>query len=196
MDSMLATGARLLHTFLTVSSKETPNLHELARESGREVSARWLHLSRWLAYSAGLLLLAGPLLGDDHRSSLLMTEGQVISVAEKPGEGALAIVTVQLVAPADDAPSWELLLAPRSALAEIGFEVELGDQVKARIFPSAEGPAKVHKVLNVTRRKMVRLRTLTQIPLWDSSGAWQGGECRELPMINRQSRDAQPDQRY
>jgi hypothetical protein len=125
-----------------------------------------------------------------------MAEGQVISVAEKPGEGALTIVTVQLVAASDDSQGWELLLAPRSALADIGFEVEVGDRLKARIFPSEEGPAKVHKVLNLTRRKMVRLRSLFQIPLWDGSGAWQGGQCLELQTTVGQSRDVQPDQRY
>ena len=127
-----------------------------------------------------------------------MVEGQVISVAEKPGEGALNIVAVQLAAPDDDSRSWELLLAPRSALADIGLEVEVGDQLKARIFPTAEGPAKVHKVLNLTRRKMVRIRTLSRIPLWDGSGAWQGGQCRGLHVSESRGRgrDVRPDSGY
>jgi hypothetical protein len=122
-----------------------------------------------------------------------MVEGQVISVAEKPGEGALTIVSVQLAAPSDDSRSWELLLAPRSALADIGFEIEVGDRLKARIFPTAEGPVKVQKVLNLTRRKMVRLRTLFQIPLWDGSGTWQGGQCRGLQFTGRENGAVLPD---
>ena len=124
-----------------------------------------------------------------------MVEGRVISVAERPGEGALAVVTV-LLWPAEDSQGRELLLAPRPALAEIGFEVEVGDQLKARIFPVATGPAKVHKVLNLTRRKMVRLRTLSRIPLWDGSGAWQGGRCRGLHVTESRDGDARPDAAY
>lgn len=104
---------------------------------------------------------------------------------ERPGEGELAIVAVRLAASADDSRSWELLLAPRPALTEIGFAVEVGDQLKARIFPTEEGPAKVHKVLNLTRRNMVRIRTLSQIPLWDGTGAWQGGPCQGLQVADR-----------
>ncbi len=125
-----------------------------------------------------------------------MVEGRVTSVSEKPGEGGLSIVTVQLAAPPDDSRSWVLLLAPRLALADIGFEVEPGDQLKARIFPTAAGPAKVHKVLNLTRRNMVRIRTLSQIPLWDGSGAWQGGQCRELEVTGPASRGRRPDLRH
>lgn len=144
------------------------------------MTRRGSFFSRWLAWPAGLVLLAGPLTAGDLRSSLLMVEGRVVSVAEMPGEGELPIVAVQLTAQSDDARSWELLLAPKPALEEIGFEVQEGDRLKARIFPSEEGPARVHKVLNLTRRTMVRVRTLSQIPLWDGSGAWQGGQCRGL----------------
>lgn len=122
-----------------------------------------------------------------------MVEGRVLAMAETPGEGELAIVTVRLSAPADDARSWELLLAPRAALAEIGFEVQVGDRLKARIFPTTEGPAKVHKVLNLTRRKMVRMRTLSRIPLWDGSGAWQGGRGRGLQVSGRRESDVGAD---
>ena len=144
------------------------------------VSERRTVLSRWLGCAASLLLFAGPLPADDPRSSLLMVEGRVVSLAERPGEGALAIVTARLEAPADGSRSFELLLAPRRALADIGFEVAAGDELKARVFPNPEGPVKVHKALNLTRRKMVRMRTLSQIPLWDGSGVWQGGPCQKL----------------
>lgn len=159
------------------------------------LSGRRSALSRWLGYPASLLLLASPLMADDPRSSLLMVEGRVISVAERPGEGALAIVTARLEAPSDASRSWELLLAPRRALADIGFEVEAGDELKARVFPSPEGLVKVHKALNLTRRKMVRLRTLSQIPLWDGSGVWQGGPCQGLQVAGGESRDEPPVRR-
>jgi hypothetical protein len=125
-----------------------------------------------------------------------MVDGHVISVSEKPGEGGLTIVAVQLAASSDDSRSWELLLAPRPALDEIGLEIAVGDHLKARIFPTEEGPAKVHKVLNLTRRKMVRIRTLSQIPLWDGGGAWQGGQGRGLQVAGREGRGAEPDPRY
>lgn len=122
-----------------------------------------------------------------------MVEGRVISMEQKLGEGKLAIVTVQLAPPSDGSRSWELLLAPQAALADIGFEVEVGDELKARIFPTAQGPARVHKILNLTRRKMVRLRTLSRIPLWDGTGAWQGGQCQGLQVASREGRDEQSD---
>lgn len=137
-------------------------------------------LRRWLGWPASLLLVAGPLIAGDLRSSLVMVEGSVVSVAEKPGEGELSIVAVKLASRSGDAETLELLLAPQPALDEIGFEVQVGDRLKARIFPSQEGPARVHKVLNLTRHTMVRVRTLSQIPLWDGSGAWQGGPCLGL----------------
>jgi hypothetical protein len=140
-----------------------------------------------------LILLASPLSAGDPRSSLLMVEGRVVSVIETPGEGGLAIVMVQLAPWSEDPRSWQLLLAPQSALADIGFAVEVGDQLKARVFPTAEGPAKVHKVLNLTRRNMVKMRTLSGIPLWDGSGAWQGGESRGLQEAEREDRAPRSD---
>lgn len=146
-----------------------------------------------LAFAVSFLLLAGPLPAEDPRSSLLMVEGRVTWVTEAPGEGALDVVEVGLAAPEDGSQSWELLLAPRLALEQIGFEVEVGDHLKARIFPAAQGPARVHKVLNSTRRKMVRLRALSQIPLWDGSGAWEGGPCLGLQVTAREGSGVEAD---
>ena len=118
-----------------------------------------------------------------------MVDGQVTSVTEQTGEGGLSIVAVQLEGRPDESRTWALLLAPRPSLDEIGFEVEVGDHLKARIFPTEQGPARVHKVLNLTRRKMVRIRTLSQIPLWDGRGAWQGGKCLSLQSPAREDQD-------
>ena len=136
-----------------------------------------------------LLLVAGPLPAGDPRSSLLMVDGLVSSVTEEPGEGGLPTISVRLEGRPEGSRTWALLLAPRPALDEIGFEVEVGDHLKARIFPTEQGPAKVHKILNLTRRKMVRIRTLSQIPLWDGGGAWQGGEGRGLESPIREDDD-------
>lgn len=156
--------------------------------SGISLRARYPLPARWLACLAAALLLPASLRAADPRSSLLMVEGQVTAVTEAPGEGNLASVAVQLGASAGGRRTWNLLLAPPRALAEIGFEVAVGDHLKARIFPSNEGPARVHKVLNLTRRKMVRMRTLSQIPLWDGGGAWQGASCRSLEAPIREDR--------
>jgi hypothetical protein len=40
---------------------------------------------------------------------------------------------------------------------------------KARVFIAGEGPASVHKVRNLSRNSMVRLRTLQKTPLWDGT---------------------------
>jgi len=108
-------------------------------------------------------------------SSLAVVEGTVLEVGKQPGEGGLELVTVRLSAERPDPHELELLLAPQSVLEDTGFTVQQGDRLKARIFTTDEGPAAVHKVLNLSQNSMVRLRTLRRIPLWDGSGMWQGG---------------------
>jgi hypothetical protein len=71
-----------------------------------------------------------------------------------------------------------VLLGPEQALDEIGFAVEAGDRLRVRVFRADEGAVRAHKVLNLSRGTMVRLRTLRQVPLWNGQGAWQGGPCR------------------
>ena len=158
--------------------------------SGVSASTRFPIDLRLVACAVSLLLAASPLLAGDPRSSLLMVEGYVSSVIVEPGEGGLALVAVWLTPEPDGTPRRELLLAPRPALDGIGFEVEVGDHLKARVFPTEQGPVKVHKVLNLTRRKMVKVRALSQIPLWDGSGAWQGGECQGLHAAAQENRGA------
>jgi hypothetical protein len=112
------------------------------------------------------------------RASLITVEGTVKSVTALPGEGELPVVSVSLTLDGDAADEVTVLLAPEQALTEIGFSVGRGDRCRIRIFRPDEGPAKAHKVLNLSRGTMVRLRTLHQIPLWDGRGRWQGGPCR------------------
>jgi len=113
------------------------------------------------------------------RASLLTVEGTVQAVDQLSGEGELPVVAISLARDTDAAEEIEILLAPEKALSDIGFEVEVGDRCRVRIFGSDRGPAKAHKIFNISRGTMVRIRTLHQVPLWDGSGAWQGGRCRD-----------------
>lgn len=117
--------------------------------------------------------LAVPVTAAD--SFLLRTvQGTVVSVGREPGEGALELVTARLALDGGQGQEVDLLLAPSEVLDEIGFAVEAGDRMKARVFSPDTGPSKVHKARNLSRNTMVRLRTLHQIPLWDGDGAWMG----------------------
>jgi len=120
-------------------------------------------------------LLMGAASKDDLRSSLITVEGTVLGVALAPAEGDLEVLEVILSPSEPGGKQQALLLAPRATLEEVEFQVEPGDKLQARIFPSDQGPAKVHKIRNLTRHTMLRLRTLHRIPLWDGVGAWQGG---------------------
>jgi len=126
---------------------------------------------------ASLLTAAGwcEIAAAGEHTSLAVVEGIVLEVGAQPGEGGLELVTVRLSREWPEPMEFELLLAPRSVLEETGFTVEQGDHLKARIFIGDEGPASVHKVRNLSRNSMVRLRTLRQTPLWDGAGMWQGG---------------------
>lgn len=128
----------------------------------------------------GLFLLLAALLGSaaaaagDH-SALAVVEGTVLEIGTLPGEGGLELVTVRISSQQSDSGELDLLLAPKSVLEETGFSVQSGDRLKARVFTADEGPARVHKVRNMSQGSMVRLRTLRKIPLWDGAGMWQGG---------------------
>jgi hypothetical protein len=125
-----------------------------------------------------LVCLAAPLLAgaskEELRSSLVTVEGEVLSLGHQAGEGDLDLLTVTLGG-GDDGEPVALLLAPKATLDELGFEIGAGDRLKAKVFPAAEGPLKVHKVKNLSHDTLLRLRTLHQIPLWNGIGAWQGG---------------------
>jgi hypothetical protein len=142
---------------------------------------------RTTSFVAVLLLVVAPAVSlgagpDDKsslRASLLTVEGTVQAVDRLSGEGELPVVAISLVRDTDAAEAVEILLAPEKALTDIGFEVEVGDRCRVRIFSADRGPAKAHKIFNISRGTMVRIRTLHQVPLWDGSGAWQGGRCRD-----------------
>jgi len=131
-----------------------------------------MRMQRWVVCLAALLLVGAS--KEELRSSLVTVEGDVLTIDFRPGEGGLDLLTVTLRG-RDDGEPVALLLAPKSALDELGFEIDEGDRLKAKVFPSAEGPAKVHKVQNLSRNTILRLRTLHRIPLWNGTGGWQGG---------------------
>lgn len=119
-------------------------------------------------------------LGDERaarRSSLATFEGVVRSIESVPSDqGAgtdVAWITIDHPEPRDLA----VKLAPHGTLEQIEFDVQVGDRLKVRVFLSDEQPVLAHRVQNLTRGTMVRLRTLTRIPLWDGRGQWQGGPC-------------------
>lgn len=135
-----------------------------------------------------LVLLAAvaavvPALADDHDSegrngrgaALRVIEGRVTRVGESVAEGGLTVV---LVTVGTERETHQLLLAPRTALDEIGLSIEVGDSVRARSFePDARGYAPVQKILNVSRGEMARLRTMRLDPLWDGAGHWYGADA-------------------
>jgi hypothetical protein len=112
------------------------------------------------------------------RASLRTITGSIVAVSNHPAEGGLQVVTVALETSESGAEVLQVLLAPRKVLDEIEFAVEEGDDFRARVFVTDEGPVKAHKAMNLTRGTMVRFRTLRGIPLWDSGGEWAGGGCR------------------
>jgi len=113
-----------------------------------------------------------------HSTALRTVEGTVVNVFSRPGEGNLQVVAVALDTGAREPDHLDLLLAPQQVLEEISFDLEKGDRLRARVFVSDQGALKVHKVMNLTRGTMVRFRSLRQVPLWDGTGDWEGGDCR------------------
>jgi len=105
--------------------------------------------------------------------ALRTIEGRVTAVSEAPGEGALPLVTLRV---ATASGPLDLLAAPASALADAGFQVAVGDLVRARVFlDPGGGVAYAQKLLNRSQALMLHLRSLRQEPLWDAAGRWQGG---------------------
>jgi hypothetical protein len=132
---------------------------------------------------AGALGLAGAAVADrgrPERAELETLEGTVTALTEAPGEGGLAVVAADLDAGEGREPV-RVLLAPAEVLDEIDFKVEVGDRLRVRIFADEDSPARAHRVLNLSGNRIVRLRTLRQIPLWSSTGVWQGGDARRGP---------------
>jgi hypothetical protein len=133
-----------------------------------------------LALAASAAALASADRGHGERAELETIEGAITAVAEATAEGGLAVVAVDLDTGGERAPV-RVLLAPRGVLEEIEFGVEVGDRLRVRLFAGGPEPALAQRVLNLTRDRLVRLRTLRRIPLWNSAGVWQGGDSRRRP---------------
>jgi hypothetical protein len=125
-------------------------------------------------------LAPAPVQSAEARASLLqVVEGEVVEVGEHLAEGGLPALTVSLrVDGGGDSEPIVVVLGPQSALDEIGFEVAVGDRLRVRLFVGEERVAYAQKVMNTSRRTMLRLRTLRQVPLWSASGRWDGGPPR------------------
>lgn len=139
--------------------------------------------SRWpLGHAVALaVLFAAPGAGEQtQRFSFATLEGQIVEVSEQKGEGELQLLTVDLVTDEPQAKKVTVLLGPVEICREIGLVVEDGDRVRVRVFVTEEGgdAVKAQKILNLSRRVMVRLRTTHDVPLWNSAGAWHGGPGR------------------
>ena len=124
-----------------------------------------------------LALSVAPLAASDS-VSMRTIEGQVVSVGHFQAESGLEVLVANLEVHGGPEDGMQVLLAPESVCSQIGFQVEEGDRLRARIFVSNDGPSSVQKVQNFTRGTMVRLRTLHRTPLWNTAGSWQGGPLR------------------
>ena len=117
-------------------------------------------------------------------------QGKVAEVGASRGEGELPVVTLKLQTRDGD---FEVLVAPAEVLADIGFAVAVGDQVRARVFlEPVSRQAYAQKLLNESKDLMVRLRTLRHEPLWDAAGKWQGSPA-ELPSRRAAERPGRGD---
>jgi hypothetical protein len=107
-------------------------------------------------------------------------EGSVAAVETLSGEGDMELLAVELAR--EEGQPIKVLLAPEQVCRDIGFEIEEGDRVRARVFVSEAGEAaKAQKVQNISRGLMVRFRTMRTVPLWSAAGAWHGGPSRVAP---------------
>jgi hypothetical protein len=132
-----------------------------------------------LALALALLVATSGFAAAGRRYAFTTFEGEVVEMGEHPGEGELQLVSLDLAPDGGEQDKLTVLLGPVTAWREIGFEVEPGDRVRVRVLLADEGqPVKAQKILNLSRRIMVRLRTMHDVPLWDSTGAWQGGPGR------------------
>lgn len=136
---------------------------------------------RPFSWSLSLALLpalwAAPLAARDS-VPMRTIEGRVLTVDRYQGEGGVEVVQATLGVPGEPEVGVPILLAPESVCNQIGFRIEEGDRLRARIFVSTDGPSRVQKVQNFTQGTMVRLRTLHKTPLWNAVGSWQGGPMR------------------
>jgi len=132
---------------------------------------------------ASLCLLIGPVsiteaLGINGSVSMKTIEGRVVAVERYEAEGGVEVLMARIDTGEGAESGTQILLAPKAVCQDIGFEIEEGDRLRARVFIATEGPSRVQKVQNFTRGTMVRLRTLHSTPLWSAAGTWQGGPIR------------------
>ena len=121
-------------------------------------------------------------------------EGRVVAVALPATDGEPALLRADIEIEGE-LSVLGLLLAPTTVCDEIGFEVGVGDFLRARVFVEEGEEVRVQKVLSLSRGTMVRFRTMHQIPLWDSTGAWNGGEIRTGPGPHRIRARGRPERR-
>lgn len=99
-------------------------------------------------------------------ASFTVFEGTVVTVGGTEAEGGFEVVAVRLDVEGD---VHEVLLGPADVLAGEGFVIDRGDRLRVRVFvdeDEADGPRVAQRVLNLSDRTMVRLRTLHRTPLW------------------------------
>lgn len=126
------------------------------------------------------LLLAAPIAAAGaERYRFTTLEGTVGTVGEHRAEGELELLSVELATGRPEGETVTVLLGPAAVCREIGLVVEEGDRVRVKVFVGENGePLKAQKILNLSRNVMVRLRTMRDVPLWSSAGAWEGGPGR------------------
>lgn len=134
----------------------------------------------WLIGSAAAAQEAEAPPRDERRpgsaSALEDVEGTVVALDTETAEGDLPVVTVDL---RTDEGERRVALAPESVLSEAGFEVAEGDRVRARVFLGyGERAAPAQKVMNLSRNRLLRLRTFSRAPIWDAHGQWEGSPTR------------------
>jgi len=136
---------------------------------------RLLHPPILAATALWLLLAPGACAAE----ALETLRGKVVGIGEETGEGELAAVTVRLETVDGEQ---EVLLGPEAVLEATGFGVEVGDELQARVFVD-EGTrvAYAQKVMNRSRKLVIRLRSLRRDPLWDTAGRWQGAPAQVRP---------------
>ena len=125
---------------------------------------------------AALAAFAGPpadAAGRGRREEALReVSGRILRLETVRAEGGLdaQVAWVRLA----DGSEASLLVAPPAVLEQLGLRFAPGDRIRARVFVDGDPPWPVHKIRNVSRGQMARLRTLTHVPLWDGAGHWVG----------------------
>lgn len=121
------------------------------------------------------------------QSALTTLDGQVTAIFKRvDGEGR---ETTEITMETATGPRL-LTLAPSSVLAEMGFTVETGDRLRARVFrdQARVDIATAQQVQNRSRGQMVRLRTFRREPLWGASRSTAQDRQRPPAVTGSQAR--------